>query len=74
MIDWINTKLKEVPKDDNIYLGIFEGQFCLISWWEEDNAYWMQWLPGQYKSDTKIKKEEEPKISHWAFLHKPIDL
>lgn len=72
-MNWINSEETPVPKDLNVYLGLFEGQFCLISWWEEDNCFWMNWLPGQYSSDTKIKKEEEIKISHWCLINKPID-
>ncbi len=73
-IDWISVKDKPFPKDEENYLGLFKGQFCLIAWNEGDKKFDMFWMPNSYDKlwqwDPAVY---EHKLTHWAKLERPED-
>jgi len=74
MIDWINTNDKQIPKDEEVYLGLWKGCICLVQWDEDQNGYCISFQPAVYENKCEALDEEaSKKIYYWAKLYKPID-
>lgn len=77
MIEWINSKDAEVPKNGKVYIGIWKGAFCLVQYGNEPSGkegYYVCLLPAEYeKSFGPIDEELVPKIYYWAELTHPKD-
>lgn len=72
MIDWINVKDTPVPKDGEVYLGLWKGCFRLVQWDEDQNGYCICIQPAVYENKCKaLDKEASDKIYYWAKLEKP---
>lgn len=72
-MQWINVKDQPLPKDGSTFLALWKGQFCLISWDEDIERFWLQMLPGQYERDMEVAPERELKFTHWCKLIYPED-
>jgi hypothetical protein len=74
MIDWINTKDQPVPQDEEVYLGLWKGCFCLVQWDEDQKGYCICIQPAVYEHKcVALDEEASHKIYYWAKLEKPID-
>lgn len=68
---WNNTKDKPIPKDGNLYLGIWKGAFCLLCW---DEGFYMALNPADYTGSSEpLDEEAAMKIYYWAELDFPED-
>ena len=70
MIEWVKGV---PPKDGEVYLALWKGCFCLASWDEEINCFWLSMYPGTYEKDMIVSPEREFKFTHYAVLKKPDD-
>ena len=72
MIKWIYAKEEPFPKDEQNYLAIFKGQFCLAAWDEDDDNYTLMWMPNTYTEAWVVDKDRfQQKVTHWAHLVYP---
>ncbi len=77
MITWNSVDDEPFPKDGENYLGLFKGQFALISWDEDLRQYEIMWMPNTYDCSMYIdeRRYEEcyggNKLTHWAKLVHP---
>jgi len=70
---WLSAKDAPLPKDESTFLALWKGQFCLAAWDEEDNRFWVCWMPNQSTISWKVDPEREGKFTHWAKLERPED-
>jgi hypothetical protein len=63
----------QLPLDGSTFLATWKGQFCLTSFDEEENKFWLQMLPGVHDSDMLVEHEREKKFSYYAKLEYPKD-
>jgi hypothetical protein len=77
-MEWITitdrSKIREyLPLDGNTFLALWKGQFCLASYDDIIDHFWLQMLPGAFTGDLKVEHEREGKFTHWCKLEFPKD-
>lgn len=77
-MEWITIKDRnkvrfEIPIDVSTFLALWKGQFCLASYDEEIDHFYLQMLPGTYNGDMKVDHEREGKFTHFCKLEYPED-
>ena len=72
-MQWINVEEQPVPRDGETYLALWKGQFCLTAFDEDEDAFWLQMLPGRYAGDMLLPEERVGKFTHWYKLEYPKD-
>lgn len=74
MIEWINTKEHPIPRDEEVYLGLWKGCFCLVQWDSDQQGYCICFQPAVYECNGRALDEEgSKKIYYWTRLEYPID-
>lgn len=77
-MEWISVKDTKDPReclplDGSTFLALWKGQFCLASYDEDIDRFWLQMLPGLYTNDMKVDLEREGKFTHFCILKYPED-
>jgi len=62
-----------LPMDGSTFLALWKGQFCLTSYDDTIDKFWLQMLPGGFLGDQSVCHEREGKFSHYAKLEFPED-
>jgi hypothetical protein len=63
-MEWISTKDKPFPRDQETYFVIWKGAPGIASYDEEYDAIYLGIFPSEYEV-LKLSKEREVKITHW---------
>lgn len=72
-IDRKNNVRKQLPIDGSTFLALWKGQFCLVSFDEDIDHFWLNMQPGVYRADMKVDHEREGKFTHYSILEFPLD-
>jgi len=70
MMNWISTKIKQVPKDGNYYLAIWKGNFCFVNWDQDLIGFYIKLANPDY-DDGYYLVNDETKIYYWLELTYP---
>ncbi len=78
MSEWIKVEDKNIvrhylPMYGTTFLALWKGQFCLASFDEDIDRFWLQMLPGQLSGDMEVSLEREGKFTHYRVLDYPKD-
>lgn len=72
LIDWIKVKDQPLPKDQ-VFLGLWKGSFCICEFDEDEDRFYICFLPAQMSGIIKVDPERVRKFTHWAYLKLPED-
>ena len=74
-MEWITIDKARVrdflPMDGSTFLALWKGQFCLASYDEDIDHFWIQMQPGVYSGDMQVSHEREGKFTHYCNLEFP---
>lgn len=67
------SKARDYLPKDKPFLAFWKGVICLCQFDEDEDQFYIGFLPTEYTGFFKVAKEREGKFTHWIELELPED-